>query len=439
VLPAGATKPALQLSQPADKILSNSIPTSVSVTATENSALYGATGVTLAYQWQLNGVNIDAGNAGDRTGYDAATLNFTAPTAADAGTYTCIVTDTVGDGTYPGTYSLKASLVATEVDPTPVITAEPATKTIAHVGDNVTWTVTAAPLFSVGNPLSYQWEYNGVAIPDATGSSFTTNNVQVSNAGYYDVIVANAFLVAGVTSSVVVLDVVQPGVVVGTGTGLQGYYYTLHTNGVNDFANTANPTLSRLDPTIDFNWLAGSPAASISVDYFTVRWFGQVQALDTDTYTFYTVNDDGLRLWVNGQLLIDHWIPDNGSVEHSGTIALTANQIYPIMLEYFEHTGNAQVHLRWSGASGGVVKEIVPMSQLIPCQSLPAPQLTWSVSGSDLVFNWPGTYYALYWATNVIPLADYTNVVYNGTGLSPYTFINAFGPEPQKFFILKSQ
>ena len=61
------------------------------------------------------------------------------------------------------------------------------------------------------------------------------------------------------------------------------------------------------------------------------------------------------------------------------------------------------------------------------------------MSGSDLVFNWPGTYYALYWATNVIPLADYTNVVYNGTGLSPYTFINAFGPEPQKFFILKSQ
>ena len=429
VLPAGATKPALQLSQPADKILSNSIPTSVSVTATENSPLYGATSVTLAYQWQYNGVNIDAGNAGDRTGYDTATLNFTAPIPADAGTYTCIVTDTVGDGTYPGTYSLKASLVATEVDPTPVITAEPAPKTIAHVGDNVTWTVTAAPLFSVGNPLSYQWQYGGIAIDGATGSSFTTNNVQVSNAGYYDVIVANAFLPAGVTSSVAVLDVVQPGVVVGTGTGLRGDYYN-----ITNF--TGAPTLTRTDPTVDFNWGAGSPDPLIPVDDFSARWSGQVQALDTDTYTFYVNSDDGVRLWVNNQELINSWIL-SGNGERSATMAMTQNTKYPIVMEYYEHQVTAQIHLRWTTTNGvnkGVVYEAIPTSQLYPATAVPQPALSYSQSGTQLTFAWPVGSYNLYWSTNVIGL--YTNKVYSGP--SPAVIPLGIGPESSRYYRLQS-
>jgi hypothetical protein len=438
VLPAGATKPALQLSQPADKILSNSIPTSVSVTATENSALYGATSVTLAYQWQHNGVNIDAGNAGDRTGYDAATLNFTAPTATDAGTYTCVVTDTVGDGTYPGTYTLKTSFVATEVDPMPVITTEPNPKVIATVGSTATlMTVGASPLWAAGNPLSYQWQRDSTDVSGQTTSALSfPAGVGVADAGSYTVIVANAFLTTGVTSSVAVLDVVHLGVVAGTGTGLRGDFYTLHTNGVNEFVGA--PTLTRTDATIDFDWTTGSPAAGISADYFTARWYGQVQALDTDTYTFYTVSDDGVRLWVNGQLLVDSWVPQSGTVEHTGTIALTANQKYPILLEYFEHTGNAQVHLRWSGALLGVVKEIVPMSQLYTDSpnELPQPTLGYSMSeGTNLVFSWPVGSYSLTWATNVTGL--YTNVLYSGVG--PYTYTNAFGPQPEKFFRLQSQ
>jgi PA14 domain/Bacterial Ig domain len=372
VLPAGATKPALQLSQPANKILSNSIPTSVSVTATENSALYGATSVTLAYQWQHNGVNIDAGNAGDRTGYDTATLSFTSPVDADAGTYTCVVTDVVGDGTFPGTYTLKTSLVATSVDPLPVIITQPAAKTIVDVGNTLTLSVTAGIVFtngvSAGLPLSYQWELDGVAIANATDSAYT-KTAAVADAGYYDVIVANSFLTAGVTSIVAVVDVVQPGVVVGTGTGLRGDYYN-RTN------LTGAVTLSRVDPTVNFSWAAGaSPDPSIPSTDFAVRWYGQVRALDTDTYTFYVTSDDGARLWVNGQLLVDSWVLEPPT-EHSGTISLTANQQYSIVLEFYQHQGGSAAQLRWSGAGGGVVKEIIPMSQSYPGTSFTEPTVT---------------------------------------------------------------
>src|ERR1039458_4804220 len=375
VLPAGATKPALQLNQPANKILSNSIPTSVSVTATENSALYGATAINVTYQWQQDGVNIDAGNMGDRTGYDTATLHFTAPVAADAGTYTCIVTDTVGDGTYPGTYSLKASLVATSVDPLPVIITQPAAKTIVTVGNALNLSVTAGIVFtngvSAGLPLSYQWEYNGIAIGNATDSAYTFSPATVAEAGSYDVIVANSFLTAGVTSIVAVVDVVQPGVSAGTGTGLRA-----------DYRNNTNfvgaPIVTRVDPTVDFNWGSGSPDALIQVDDFCSRWSGQVQALDTDNYTFYVNADDGVRLWVNGQNLVDSWIL-SGNGQRSGTIALTANQKYLIVMEHYEHQVTSQAHLRWTTTNGvnqGVSYEVIPATQLYPNASFIEPTVT---------------------------------------------------------------
>ena len=72
-------------------------------------------------------------------------------------------------------------------------------------------------------------------------------------------------------------------------------------------------TLVRMDTNINFNWGTGSPDPSISADNFTVRWTGSVQPQFNETYTFYTTTDDGVRLWVNGQLLIDEWVDQSAT------------------------------------------------------------------------------------------------------------------------------
>ena len=77
----------------------------------------------------------------------------------------------------------------------------------------------------------------------------------------------------------------------GTGTGLAATYYNNA-----DFTGT---TVVRTDPTVNFDWASGSPAAAIGVDTFSARWTGQVQPQFSETYTFYTQSDDGVRLWVN--------------------------------------------------------------------------------------------------------------------------------------------
>ena len=94
------------------------------------------------------------------------------------------------------------------------------------------------------------------------------------------------------------------------------------------------PVMARTDPTVDFDWGAGPPAGVTAVDDFWVRWTGQVEPRFSETYTLFTVSDDGVRLWVNGRKLIDNWT-DHGQTENQGTIDLTAGQRYDIRLEYY--------------------------------------------------------------------------------------------------------
>jgi len=142
------------------------------------------------------------------------------------------------------------------------------------------------------------------------------------------------------------------------GSGLKGEYWTNQ-----DKTLTGAPTVTRTDPVIDFAWGTGAPATGVTADKFTVRWSGKVQPAVSETYTFFTTTDDGVRLWVNNQLLIDKWV-DQGPTEWSGTIALTAGQQYDVKLEYFENGGGAQAQVRWSSPS--IAKAVVPMYRLFP-------------------------------------------------------------------------
>ena len=73
---------------------------------------------------------------------------------------------------------------------------------------------------------------------------------------------------------------------------------------------------------------SGAPVSGFGVDTFSVRWTGEVVPQFSETYRFYTSSDDGVRLWVNNQQIVNNWT-DHGTTENSGTIALTAGQRLP--------------------------------------------------------------------------------------------------------------
>src|SRR5205807_2672283 len=156
---------------------------------------------------------------------------------------------------------------------------------------------------------------------------------------------------------------------IGTGIGLRGSYWNNTTPATFTSPGFNVPaSLVRTDSVVNFNWGNGSPDPNISADHFIVRWTGAVQPQFNETYTFYTTTDDGVRLWVNGQLVIDQWV-DQGPTEWSGSINLAAGQRYNIQMDYYENGGGAVATLSWSSPS--TVKVIVPQAQLYPITNPP--------------------------------------------------------------------
>jgi Ca2+-binding RTX toxin-like protein len=138
------------------------------------------------------------------------------------------------------------------------------------------------------------------------------------------------------------------------GTGLTGEYFKNST--------FVDPILTRIDSKVNFNWANGSPAPNVVPnDNFYVRWSGQIEAPSSDTYTFYTYSDDGVRLWVNDQLIVNNWT-DHAATQNQGSLSLSAGQKYNIRMEYYEKGGGAVAQLSWSRP--GQAKQIIPTSQL---------------------------------------------------------------------------
>jgi uncharacterized repeat protein (TIGR03806 family) len=183
-----------------------------------------------------------------------------------------------------------------------------------------------------------------------------------------------------VSSAVVKAIAIQPGSVnsavasasfvntaaLGTGTGLKGEFFADHTS-ANPF--TGAPTLVQTNATIDFDWGTTGPDPLVGATNFTVRWTGSVQPQFSETYTFYTSADDGVRLYLNGQLLIDDWNDKPVATTHSNTIALAAQQLYSIELDYYQKTSSASASLSWSSASTPF--SVVPQTQLYPYTNSP--------------------------------------------------------------------
>jgi len=122
-----------------------------------------------------------------------------------------------------------------------------------------------------------------------------------------------------------------------------------------------NLVLTRIDPQINFNWGGGEPDPAVGVDQFSVRWTGEVEAAFTETYTFYTNSDDGIRLWVDGQQLVNNWT-DHGATENRGKIDLVAGNTYSVVMEFYENGGSAVAELRWSSPS--TPKQLIPQAAL---------------------------------------------------------------------------
>ena len=145
--------------------------------------------------------------------------------------------------------------------------------------------------------------------------------------------------------------------------GLDGNYFA--------GKNFETPKFSRKDPVIHFNWGQEMPPAGISPLEFSVRWEGFLLTRDAGEYAFSTTAYDGVKMWLDDQLVIDDWKnKPEGSL--TDKIQLEANQKYKLKIHFSENTTSVHLKISWIPPQKKTKRQMQPSSR-----ELYLPKSTW--------------------------------------------------------------
>ncbi len=166
--------------------------------------------------------------------------------------------------------------------------------------------------------------------------------------------------------------------------GVKAQYY--HWNSVNPpEAAFETLVLTRVETEIDFDWgNAGSPDPLVNVNNFSAKWLAIFEAPYSETYTFWTESDDGVLLWLDGELIIYSWFDQSATWAASAPIELTAGQQHTLEMWYYEGSGFAVARLHWESPT-------IQPRQVIPGGLLQLPLMALEPDPADGAIEVPKT------------------------------------------------
>ena len=139
--------------------------------------------------------------------------------------------------------------------------------------------------------------------------------------------------------------------------GLAGEYFDNETL-------SGKPALSRIDSTIDFHWDQGSYASGHAEGHFSARWHGYFVPTTTGYYTFYANSDDGARLYLSGNRVIDDWNPHSETID-SYSAHFEVGKSYEITLEYFDAGGGASLGFGVVRSEESVTENLLTLAKTV--------------------------------------------------------------------------
>lgn len=132
--------------------------------------------------------------------------------------------------------------------------------------------------------------------------------------------------------------------------GLKAEYY-------NNIDFNGSPIVTKIDENVNFDWGDGSPAG-VNTDNFSARWTGKLIAQETGSFDLAILSDDGSRLFINGNLLVDNWGDHAPQTKQNG-IMLEKGKEYDLKLEFYEKGGGAVMKLGMMPTPDRTINEAV--------------------------------------------------------------------------------
>jgi hypothetical protein len=189
-----------------------------------------------------------------------------------------------------------------------------------------------------------------------------------------------------------------------------------------------DPIETRIESNINLN-ASGEVVGGLE-DQVSARWRANLEAPLTEPVTLITTSDDGVRLYVDGRLVIDNWT-NHGSTDDTATIDMIAGQVHMIVMEWYEDGGGAVAQLSWQ--SDTMPRQIIPQGWLqLPLKATsPSPVNGDPHAVQDPILSWNGgdnaTGHDVYFGDDVdaVAGADTTTAgVYRGQQAADVTTYN---------------
>ena len=290
-----------------------------------------APGAASTLSWSVNGasaITIDNG-VGDVSGLTSKAVSPSLTTV-----YTLTASNTAGGVT------ASTTVTVTGQQDTQPPTAPTLISAVARSSSQVdlSWTASTDNVGVAG----YQIIRNGSLLTSVSNSPYSDLSATPNTTYSYSVRAYDAAGNFSVTSNSMTLTTPVPPVTGGAcpapaSGAFTGCYY-------NNLTLTGNPALVRTDSQINFDWGTGSPAPTIAPNAFSTRWQGYFTFVQA-TYAFTATASDGMRVYVDGSLVLDRW-RDQAATMYTIVQTLSAGS-HLITVEYYESTGWPTAHLTW--------------------------------------------------------------------------------------------
>ncbi len=331
-------------------------------------------GQPVTLSWVVSGataLSVDNG-VGNVTNYNSATVaplqsstyNLTATNSAGSSTAAVRITVTPAGDTLPPTVPVLVSANA---------------KSSAEV--DLVWTASTDNVGVAG----YQITRNGSVIASVPGYSLGYVDTSVGANSTYGYTLKAYDAAGNYSTPSNSMQVTTPAPLPVAGAcpapatnAFTGCYYN------NNMTLSGNPVFVRTDSRIYFDWGAGSPDASLPSYNFSARWQGNF-TFGQGNYTFTAIISDGMRLYIDGNLILDRW-RDEPPLYYTVSQNVTQGT-HLVVVEYYERTGGATAQVWWQNNSPGAQVPVISSFTASP-QAITAGQpvtLSWYVSGATAV------------------------------------------------------
>lgn len=211
-------------------------------------------------------------------------------------------------------------------------------------------------------------------LPSDSNCSFNATPTEIGT--YISTVTAND---GSVNSNVetYTLNVIAPTTCSET-TKLCGEYFNKDSSTSQNTPISGTATVVRSDSSIDFDDFDTQKPSGINSEDFQIRWTGCLTIPISGTYKFQTWADDGVKLWVNNQLIVDNWVDQGASWHTNGEsteIYYEAGE-YPFKAEYYERSGGNKIKVAWISADAGFADKTIISSDFFSqsCGTKPPPE-----------------------------------------------------------------